>query len=588
MFFVFAVTLAAFVHGQNLSIPQDWRKPNSSRLRPERLAIAQAAIDSLTPVINTTDGSTAPAMDFWTYAQVPAALAQHDYISGTQDHHALVSNIITGFRNTHDPSYFNSSLRLVDITSNILPWGLAAIYGYRAYNDTDLLNTAIVVWDVVTPYSVSQSEGANGTQHMRSVSFPVNCVSNVTSAGAVFWIPQDPTSLTSNGETVGAYVALSSHLWEQSGLTKYLDAARLSAGFISSHMYSQSDNIVLDNYNIGSCNGSGPSLAVTYNQGFFIEGLAILSAAPDPDNSTWSNLLQTLVGSTVMSSQWTESGDNAGVITEKSSKLSDPTVFGEPWVFRIALIRGLYEVWLRADSSSAMANLVQAFTMVQYNALLDLASHNGDFYSPVWTGPALQTRVPWGQLSALEVLNAAINMSSTSTGTSSSTGTSAPPTAAPKPSTPSALAGSSKRLTVGAIAGIVIGASVVVFVVIAGCVVWRIRRRRRGESRQDGDVSISDEVGVDPFPPGLPVSQQGVDGLPAKGHIHGLTVFVPSNPESTAIEDVVSVPSADGSPNLELPMPEGIQETTLRRFIQQVVNSMNQHEPPPSYYTGSE
>ena len=76
-----------------------------------------------------------------------------------------------------------------------------------------------------------------------------------------------------------------------------------------------------------------------------------------------------------------------------------------------------------------MANFIEAFVMVQvqlaprspstirkadylpqYNALLDLASNNGSFYSPVWTGPQILTKLPWGQLSAMDVLNAAIGM----------------------------------------------------------------------------------------------------------------------------------------------------------------------------------
>ncbi|KZV62617.1 hypothetical protein PENSPDRAFT_692349 [Peniophora sp. CONT] len=423
---LFAASLATLVSGQDLTIPPDWRKPNSSRSRPERLSIAQAAIDSLVSAVNTTDGTTTPTMDVWTYANIPAAIAQHDYISGTQDNHGLVSNIIRGFRNTHDPAYFNSSLTLKqpEVNAEALAWGLAAFYGSRAYNDSDMLNTALEVWDVATRYSVSPEEGANGTQPTRNVSFPINCVANgalfnrserdfalqimatlsVTSVGAVFWTT-DPVDLGCNGETVGAYVALSMHLWEAVGHSTYLDAAHSAAGFIFTHMYSQSENIIADTYNIGTCESN--SLTWTYNQGFFLEGLSILSSAPVSDSPTWTNLLQTLIASTVKSPHWIASGDNAGVIIECNRRYppsfniligviadsSDPTVFQEAWVYRIAFTRGLYEVWSRTDPFSPMANLTQAFMMVQYNALLDLASNSGD-YSPIWVGPTLQTRVP--------------------------------------------------------------------------------------------------------------------------------------------------------------------------------------------------
>ena len=47
----------------------------------------------------------------------------------------------------------------------------------------------------------------------------------------------------------------------------------------------------------------------------------------------------------------------------------------------------------------------------QYNALLDLASESGIYqFSPQWLGPPVQQFLPWGQLAALEVLNAAIGL----------------------------------------------------------------------------------------------------------------------------------------------------------------------------------
>ncbi|KZV62619.1 hypothetical protein PENSPDRAFT_242590 [Peniophora sp. CONT] len=567
---VLLLFVAGLVLGQDFSIPPDWRKPNSSRLRPERLSIAQAAIGSLVSAINTTDGTTNPTMDVWTYANIPAAIAQHDYISGTQTNHELVSNIIKGFRNTHDPAYFNSSLPLQEVTAESLAWGLAAIYGYRAYNDGDMLNAAIDVLNVASVYTVSSTDGANGTQHTRSVSFPVSCAANggnVSSAGAVFWKAVDPTDLGCNGETVGAYVALAMHLWELTGQTRYLDVAHPSANFIYTHMYSQSSHIVTDTYNIGGC--SGNSLAWTYNQGFFLEGLSILSLSPVSDASTWSNLLQTLVVSTVKTAPWiTSNSQYAGVLAESDS--NDPTVFSEAWVFRVAFTRGLYEVWSRANSSSPMANLIQAFMMVQYNALLDLASQNEDLYSPIWTGPSLQTRVPWGQLSALDVLNAAINMSSASTSTSSSIGTTTSPTATSTPSTTTS-APTPKTLSEGVIAGIAIGVAAVFVALVAGCVVWLMRRRRRGEP--EGAIApTSRDDDVAPFPPGLPVIQQHEDMLsPAyAGKNRSGYGYGSSSSGATASTAQVSTSAEEESRLAE-----------LSRLIQQVRAEL--HSPPPSY-----
>lgn len=45
----------------------------------------------------------------------------------------------------------------------------------------------------------------------------------------------------------------------------------------------------------------------------------------------------------------------------------------------------------------------------QLNALVDLASSpQGNQYSPQWEGPGPTKVLPWGQLAALDVLNAAV------------------------------------------------------------------------------------------------------------------------------------------------------------------------------------
>ena len=57
-------------------------------------------------------------------------------------------------------------------------WGLAAFYGARAYNDTDLRTEATAVWEVANLYTVSVQDGMRGSQSTRNASFPVNCIAN--------------------------------------------------------------------------------------------------------------------------------------------------------------------------------------------------------------------------------------------------------------------------------------------------------------------------------------------------------------------------------------------------------------------------
>lgn len=57
-------------------------------------------------------------------------------------------------------------------------WGLAAFYGARAYNDTNLKSIAIDVWNVAEKYAVSLQDAASGTQHSRNISFATNCIAS--------------------------------------------------------------------------------------------------------------------------------------------------------------------------------------------------------------------------------------------------------------------------------------------------------------------------------------------------------------------------------------------------------------------------
>lgn len=88
-------------------------------------------------------------------------------------------------------------------------------------------------------------------------------------------------------------------------------------------------------------------------------------------------------------------------------------------------IRGLYEAFIRSPSDTDLRILIHSYVdvqvcrelkgrmehyifLLQYNALLDLASNPGsNIYSPAWEGPP-QGFTTWGQLAALDVLNSAI------------------------------------------------------------------------------------------------------------------------------------------------------------------------------------
>ncbi|KZV69021.1 hypothetical protein PENSPDRAFT_735605 [Peniophora sp. CONT] len=586
MFFLVIATLAAFVRGQNFDVPSDWRKPSSSSSRSERLAFAQAAAESLT----LTD-ATNQAMDSWASANVPASLAQHDYISGVQDNHDFVSNSIMASRNA-SPTFFDATQNLTDdITSDALMWGVAAFYGARAYNDTNLLGLAVGAWNVATLYTVSPQNGTSGTQPKRNVNFPIDCVPGVTSAGAVFWQTQ-PSNLLCVAEAIGAYAALSAHLWESTGNVAYLNAAEQSASFINTHMYLPDEKIITDVYDIGSCKVTS-NQSWTYNQGFFLEALSILSLAPVPDNATWTSLSQTLVVSTIQFPGWlSQNVSSLGVLYEYDhASPIVPTSFQEEFIWRNTYIRGLYAIWARSDPSTPMAELIQAFVTVQYNALLDLASVNGNFYSPIWTGPPISAKLSWGQLSAMDVLSAAVGMGPTNNSAKGSP-SAAPPASNTGIPTPRALSS-------GAIAGIAVGAVAVLTAVVAGCWIIVRRKRRRALANQSNSFDVAgpdpDMLEYEPYAPGVSVSQPREEPAPTAGYAskdrHGYgpgttlsyeswqpPVLADTGRPSTSTEDpVIAAKRTSGSTS----------KTALARAIEQPEaagsDNMQVHDAPPAY-----
>jgi len=111
-----------------------------------------------------------------------------------------------------------------------------------------------------------------------------------------------------------------------------------------------------------------------------------------------TNRLESIVAASTKSLAW--EGSN-GIITEGAS----PNQNNDGVEFKAIFIRGLYEAYNRS-SNNDMKDLVRSYVGVQYNALINSASA-GDTYSSSWTGPP-QGFTTWGQMTALDVLNAAI------------------------------------------------------------------------------------------------------------------------------------------------------------------------------------
>ncbi|KAJ3481300.1 hypothetical protein NLI96_g7761 [Meripilus lineatus] len=343
-------------------------------------------------------------------------------------------------------------------------WGLAAAYAYRAYRDDYLLATAVTVWNNMYRYFVTKEQAASGTHPLKNVTFNSACKGG--NAGAVFYISDNPPDTEVNGATVCAFMVLSAHLLELTSNSTYRDAADLSANFIKANLFNGA--IVNDTISLNGC--ALTTQIVTYNSGFFIEGLAIYANVTQ--NSDWTSFLNNLIATTIKFSGWT-SGE--GIMVEDANgpnNLADTNGFTR--ALKGIYIRGLYEAWTRSQRGSDVANLIEAYINVQYNALLDLASKDSYNFSSSWPGPAPSRLLPWGQVAALDVLNAGIGMAQASESLSSP-----PSTSSETPAVSSSLSTntSNKKSNTPLIVGVTIAAVVVVLGVVLA--VFFLRRRNR-------------------------------------------------------------------------------------------------------------
>ncbi|GLB43346.1 putative glycoside hydrolase family 76 protein [Lyophyllum shimeji] len=361
-----AVGLAA---AQDLGVPLTWRKFSNSRPLSERISISQNAINAILPQLNSATGEF-NGIGYWQSGNVWSAMANQDKFAGTTTNQAQVYN------------------------DDALWWAQAALYAYRAYGDTTLLNNAIATWNHVTNYALTPAQANAGSSPYKSFTISGTC-DGVTMAGGVFWRPtSDDQSI--NSITTGLYLTVSAFLAEITQDPKYTNAAIQAAAWIKAHNIN-SDNIVLDSVNAHDCSRSPATWLFTYNSGKYIEGLSVL--ADVTGDSQWRTLMVNIVAAATKSPAW-EGSD--GIITEGSSTTSNNDGVG----FKAIFIRGLFEAFNRNAANTDLRILIHSYIDVQYNALLDLAA-NGNTYSANWHGPP-QGFTTWGQLASLDVFVSAI------------------------------------------------------------------------------------------------------------------------------------------------------------------------------------
>ncbi|KAL4246403.1 hypothetical protein ABKN59_009154 [Abortiporus biennis] len=476
--FCVIITLSSYswvrVSAQDLSVPSGWRKPSSNSTRAARQKIAQAVIDSVSPLFNATSGQI-DALEYTQSANLLCAIALHDLIVGNTTNEDVAANHLEVSFQIHPGYYLPPRLN-----TDPMNWALAAIYAYRAYNQQYLLDIATSIWNETVPYMITEQNAASGSHPLKA--FPIQSTCNgASTAGGVFYLVDNNNNTDVNGATVGGFMALSAHLYEATKQQQFADAAELSAQFIKNQLYN--GTIVGDTITLNNCFPS--FLPVTYNQGFFIEGLSVYANVTN--NSTWTTFLNTLIAQSIKFPTWTRS-DGVNIEAASSSPL---TTNGFGVALKGIFIRGLFEAWSRSATGSDLAQLIRSYIMVQFNALQDLASApDTTVYSASWPGPAVGQLTPWGQLAALDVLNSAIGFQppdqTTTSPSPSSTALPGGTTSSPTHSTP-----------VGAIVGGVVGG--IVFIALLVIAIFFYRRNRRIQAMRSQEKLCLEPETVTPF-----------------------------------------------------------------------------------------
>ncbi|KAJ6464144.1 endo-1,6-alpha-mannosidase [Mycena vitilis] len=394
LFHLVLLALATSVVSQDLGVPLSWRKSNNSRPISQRIAIAQNAINQMTPHLNSATGEF-NGIGYWQSGNVWSVLANQDHFAGTTTNKArVVKNLNLVFSRAAHYDRFQW-------------WAQAALYAYRAYGDANLLAHAVDVWTHVTGYVITAAQANAHKQPNKTFAIQSTC-GGATMAGGVFWRPTKDNRNV-NSITTG----LSAFLAEHTKDAKYTNAAILSAKWIKAHNVN-ADHLVLDTVNAFDCTKSPANWLFTYNSGKYIEGLSVLAAVTG--DAQWRTLMINVLDAAVKTSVWAGAD---GIITEGASTTKNNNNAG----FKAIFIRGIHEAWARNPSNTALRTLIHSYgdvqvrflwfliycgsSLGQYNALLDLAAR-GNTYSAKWHGPP-QAFTSWGQLAALDVLTSNIN-----------------------------------------------------------------------------------------------------------------------------------------------------------------------------------
>ncbi|KAL0571087.1 hypothetical protein V5O48_010869 [Marasmius crinis-equi] len=450
----------------------DWRKPNITVPRLQRIQIAQRAIEK---ALTNLEGNGLLFEDVYVSAFFYSEMAEFDLLSNGTRYKDLLARYL--------------QLRVGEtISSSLIEFGHAAIRAYAAYNDDTFLTLAENWWNRTWSWTVSDSAVAWKTLAGKNGPLPPSC-SGHPIVGGTFHILQMPMlgySLQGDlcfpmnvmasaqyaihdGSFDREFLMLSSLLAEATSDRTYLDQATRSFTFIQDLLLDMTtvipqNGIVLNASDTRSCNLNPPPTSV--GSGIWIDGLAAISTVADGG----SMLDEQLISRSYVAAMSAQSWHSAGSILRVSDKQGHHTDFN--------LAQGLSMLYQRTGNDQFKSD-IEKHLAVQYNAILDLSTTNGsDMYAWDWTGPPPSSFDIAGQVTALAVLVPVIALPGIG-----STSDSSP--------TPNSTPSSSKKTPVGRIVGGVVGG----ILVLAVLIVLFLVRRHRGKVLPQAQESIDGAQG---------------------------------------------------------------------------------------------
>ncbi|KZV73116.1 hypothetical protein PENSPDRAFT_683157 [Peniophora sp. CONT] len=550
---VYLCSFASTIGAQTLTIPVSWRAPTSNLSLHSRESLAYEAALPLTQMDLSVGHSSLPYVQ--DVISVYAVLALQDYHSGnstwrnmgTDNLQALIQKFGFWFGGP-DPKGGGEG-----INSDATYMGLTLFYSYRTYKEQILLDTAVDVWNLIYYGAfITLSNAASGNGAGRNVSFspPANCTGG-TFAGGVFRFYNVLNDTFVDMVSTGPFMTLSAYLFEETKNVTYQQTAQLSLDFVLNHLWNGS--IVYTSLNLSSCQIIDEHSL--NNQAWFVEGASVL--ANITRNNTLSTLLESVVPSVTTFWSWTSPN---GIVNDTTLMPVNPGIF----------IRGLAEV-RRRNPGTDLARYIGAYITVQFNAVLDNArapAPNDSYYSRPWSGPSVTPFDINGNIAALDVLNAALDLATPS---------SDPPSGGSTPTSTSA-----KSPKIGAIAGGVVGGVVVVGALVAAA--QRCRRRHEVANKVNDPVAIRS---VKPFtsrtarnPPASGkllsrrVNEADQDGVPSLQASH--SAISTSDPIGATSNTI------NGQGSVELPPIEVAEIPSLIQRLNDFLQG-RQNEPPPRY-----